>query len=183
MTKDQKWDRTCMIQALAASRMSHCTRYKVGCIIVVDRRPIVTGINGTAPDQMNCDEVFPDAPSIGEEGYEDFKAAHGVFSHNHEHHAEANAIDWCAKKGCPTEGATIYSTLSTCIPCAKTMIAAGIKRFVYLEEYDRGKIDAVYEGLKHLSRAGVEIEHLNPETLFGLNQELTEALQKIHTQK
>jgi len=151
------WDAAFMAAALGWSQLSHCTRHKVGCVLVVDRRPIAIGINGTLPGKLNCDHVFADHPKPESPEYEEYKKKHGEWSYENEHHAEANAIDWCAKNGIATNGATVYSTLSACMPCAKTMLGAGVKRFCYLEEYDR------YDpGLEHLQRGGAEIIKIEP---------------------
>ncbi|HDL60201.1 MAG TPA: dCMP deaminase, partial [candidate division WOR-3 bacterium] len=37
--------------------------------------------------------------------------------------------------GTNIEGATIYSALLPCMECAKLIVASGIKRVVYTEEY------------------------------------------------
>ncbi len=46
-------------------------------------------------------------------------------------HAEQNAIANAARTGVPISGATIYITLPPCLPCARMVVAAGLKRVVY----------------------------------------------------
>lgn len=54
-------------------------------------------------------------------------------------HAEMDAILSCARRGVPTNGATMYATTFPCHNCAKHIIAAGIKRVVYVEPYPKSK--------------------------------------------
>ena len=50
-------------------------------------------------------------------------------------HAEANALCKIAKGTVSSEGATLYSTLSPCIECAKLIMQAGITRVLFNETY------------------------------------------------
>lgn len=67
-------------------------------------------------------------------------------------HAEMNALAQAARHGVRIEGATIYSTASPCWDCFRVLVNAGIKRFVYAEEYrndEHGeRIQAVAERLQ-----------------------------------
>ena len=158
--RTQAWDGVFMLHALSEASMSHCTRHQVGCVIVKDRRPIVAGINGASKGLQNCDEVFTEVPSPGEDGYEEYYEAHGRFSEENEQHAESNAISWAARFGLPIDGATSYQTLAPCLPCAKQMAASGIKRVVYLKDDDRDM-----RGVDFLKKAGIEVEKLHKEVV------------------
>ncbi len=54
-------------------------------------------------------------------------------------HAEMEALLSCARNGISTRGATIYCTTFPCHNCAKHIIAAGIKRVVFIEPYFKSK--------------------------------------------
>lgn len=54
-------------------------------------------------------------------------------------HAEMEAMLSCARSGASIVGATLYSTTFPCHNCAKHIIAAGIKRVVYVEPYPKSK--------------------------------------------
>lgn len=54
-------------------------------------------------------------------------------------HAEMSAVADAARLGRSTLGATIYVTTFPCHNCAKHLIAAGIKRIVYIEPYAKSK--------------------------------------------
>lgn len=54
-------------------------------------------------------------------------------------HAEMEALLSCARKGVSTKDATIYCTTFPCHNCAKHLIAAGIRRVVFVEPYLKSK--------------------------------------------
>jgi deoxycytidylate deaminase len=54
-------------------------------------------------------------------------------------HAEMEAMLSCARCGASTVGATPYCTTFPCHNCAKHIIAAGMKRVVYVEPYSKSK--------------------------------------------
>ena len=117
---------------------SYCKRRQVGALIVKDKMIISDGYNGTPSGFENdCEDNNVTKPYVL--------------------HAEANAITKVAKSGNSSEGATLYVTASPCIECAKLIIQSGIKRVVYSEEY---RLD---DGLKLLSRAGIEVEKVEAE--------------------
>lgn len=54
-------------------------------------------------------------------------------------HAEMEALLSCARNGISTVGATLFSTTFPCHNCAKHIVAAGVKRVVYVEPYPKSK--------------------------------------------
>jgi cytidine deaminase len=54
-------------------------------------------------------------------------------------HAEMEALLSCARNNQSTVGATLYCTTFPCHNCAKHIVAAGIKRVVYVEPYPKSK--------------------------------------------
>jgi deoxycytidylate deaminase len=52
-------------------------------------------------------------------------------------HAEMSAICDASRKGLPVEGGTLFATVFPCHICAKHIVAAGIRRVVYLEPYPK----------------------------------------------
>lgn len=115
--------------ALDLSDLSHCVSRQVGCVITKENKILSTGINGTAPDQPNCDELFD---------HINFDAkAHREWSDVHETHAELNAINFAAKYGVSIDGGTLYCSLQPCLQCSKNIPFSGIKRIVFKDLYDR----------------------------------------------
>ena len=116
----QKYDKPMMQTAKIWAEQSSCDRNKVGAIIANEGRIISNGYNGTITGADNtCEEVVDGV----------------VISKNTVVHAEANALMFAAKNGIPTNGCSIYITLSPCIECAKMIIQAGIKEVIYSEDY------------------------------------------------
>ncbi|MDI6450113.1 anti-phage dCTP deaminase [Anaerobaca lacustris] len=54
-------------------------------------------------------------------------------------HAEMEALLFCARNTVDARGATLYTTTFPCHNCAKHIIAAGIRRVVYVEPYPKSK--------------------------------------------
>lgn len=107
------------IAQLVAER-STCNRRKVGTVLAKDGIVLSTGYVGAPRNQPHCTDVGCEIRDGG--------CVRTL-------HAEANAIAWSARRGIKTDGATLYSTLSPCLPCAKLLINAGIIRIVYIEKY------------------------------------------------
>jgi len=137
--KQQKYDLAYLAMAKRWSELSHCTRKKVGALIVKDRMIISDGYNGTPTGFEN--------PCEDEENYTKWYVLH----------AEANAILKVASSTQSCKGATLYLTLSPCRECSKLVYQAGIKRLVY----DKAYKDTT--GLEFLQKAGVEVVQLDAE--------------------
>ena len=137
--KQQKYDLAYLAMAKRWSELSHCTRKKVGALIVKDRMIISDGYNGTPTGFEN--------PCEDEENYTKWYVLH----------AEANAILKVASSTQSCQGATLYLTLSPCRECSKLVYQAGIKRLVY----DKAYKDTT--GLEFLQKAGVEVVQLDSE--------------------
>jgi len=114
------WDAYFMGLAIAASKRSTCDRAFVGAIIVKDKDVISTGYNGSPPGLPHCDDV-------GHFMVEDH-CSRTI-------HAETNAILRAARNGVSIKGATIYTTHSPCLNCAKMIIGAGIVKVVSKQIY------------------------------------------------
>ena len=50
-------------------------------------------------------------------------------------HAEQNAISDCAKRGVSCEDCTAYITHYPCVICCRILLAAGIKKIKYINNY------------------------------------------------
>lgn len=137
--KQLRYDTAYLKMALEWAKLSHCTRKKVGALIVKDRMIVSDGYNGTPTGFDNCCEN-----NAGE-------------THWYVLHAEANAILKVAKSTHDINGATLYITLSPCKECSKLIVQSGIKRVVYCKGY---KDDS---GLIFLKESGIELSQI--ETL------------------
>lgn len=135
--KQLRYDKAYLKMAQEWSKLSHCSRKKVGALIVRDGMIISDGYNGTPSGFDNCCE--------DENGDTNWYVLH----------AEANAILKIARSNNSANGATLYITLSPCKECSKLVLQAGIKRVVYINHY---KDDA---GLNFLAQAGVEVVNID----------------------
>lgn len=146
MTKPD-WNQYFMNVAHAVKERASCNRRKVGAILVKEKQIISTGYNGTPAGTKNCNEggctrCSSDVPS----GKELDKCACC--------HAEENAIVQAARHGMNTAGATMYTTFTSCVQCAKMIINAGIKKVVSEADYPDDL------GTKLLKEAKVELAKL-----------------------
>ena len=124
--------------AYAVSERSTCDRALVGCVLVLDKRILTTGFNGSPAGQSHCDEIG----HLLVDG-------HCVRTI----HAETNAIIQAALHGVSTKGSTCYVTHLPCISCTKALINAGISRIVYSVAYRTDE-----NALNFLRAADIEIE-------------------------
>jgi len=139
------WDEYFMNIAHVAASRSNCSRRHVAAVLVRDKRIIATGYNGTPRGVRNChDGGCPRCNSNVPSGT-DLSAC--LCSH-----AEENAIVQSAYHGIAVKGATLYTTFSPCLQCAKMIINAGIVEVVYHQRYS---IDDV--SLALLREAGVKV--------------------------
>ena len=135
--KQERYDRAYMRMALEWSQLSHCTRKKVGALIVKEGMIISDGYNGTPTGFPNdCEDP-------------------GGTTHWYVLHAEANAIMKVARSTNNARGATLYLTHSPCKECSKLILQAGIKRIVFLDAYKDPS------GLELLQNGGVMVQKLD----------------------
>lgn len=98
------------------SKRSSCNKLHVGCLLVLNNRIIAQGYNGHLP---GCPH-----DSIEENGHELATI-----------HAEQNALIDCARRGVSTNNSIAYITHYPCINCIKLLLAAGIKKIYYINDY------------------------------------------------
>lgn len=151
------WDQYFMSIAHVAASRGNCCRRQVAAVLVRDCRIISTGYNGTPRGVRNCcDGGCPRCNSDTPSGK---NLSECLCSH-----AEENAIVQAAYHGIAVKSATLYTTYSPCLQCAKMIINAGIREVVYHTRYT---IDDVSLALLH--EAGVIVRSLDeePETAEG----------------
>ena len=130
------------------AKRSHCVKAQVGAVLAKDTRIISIGYNGPPANTHNCDEEWPEAGCP--------RDARGSCSLAL--HAEENAILFAVKNGANLDGATLYTTLSPCLPCARLIFSAGVKHVYFLNSYAEYKGLPSDEGVDFLNRFGVVAE-------------------------
>lgn len=142
-----KFDDIYMDLAITLARKSHCVVKQVGAVISRDTRIVSLGYNGPPAGTHNCDQEWPGVGCA-----RDAKGGCSLALH-----AEANAILYASKNQVQLDNATLYVTLSPCLPCARIIYTMGIKRVIYLDSYAEYKKIKSDEGLDFLRRFGVEV--------------------------
>ena len=115
------WDEYFSKIVKVTAERSPCERLQVGCLLVKDNRIISQGYNGFLP---GCPHE-------------------SIVRDNHEQatlHAEQNALMDCAKRGVSCEGCTAYVTHYPCIICGRLLLAGGIKKINYLNDYKNDEL-------------------------------------------
>lgn len=116
----QSWSNYFMQLATHISTRSTCERLHVGCVFVKDNRILATGYNGSLPGREHCSDV-------------------GCMLHNgscvRTVHAETNAICQAAEHGVSLQDSWLYVTTLPCFSCYKSVLAAGVSRVYYRENY------------------------------------------------
>ena len=110
----------CDIVKLTAERSS-CHRLQVGCLLVFNNRIVAQGYNGHLP---GCPHE-------------------SIIENEHEIatiHAEQNALIDCAKRGVSCNNCIAYITHFPCVNCAKFLLAAGIRKIYYINDYKNSDI-------------------------------------------
>jgi dCMP deaminase len=119
---------------LSTLKRSPCERLKVGCILVLDNRIISQGYNGFLP---GCPHT-------------------SIVRNNHEQatvHAEQNAICDCAKRGVSCNDAVAYISHFPCLICARLLLASGIIKIFYINDYNN---DVLVDVLCKQKDVGIE---------------------------
>lgn len=135
MTKSKRtrWDLYFLSLAKLTSGMSYANKLKVGAVAVRQGRIVCTGFNGTPPGGPNeCEDI--NGNTLGSVS-----------------HAEENLVAFAARYGIKLKGCSVYVTHSPCIRCARKLLAAGIKKVVYIDLYKNS------DGIDLLRLHGVKI--------------------------
>jgi dCMP deaminase len=122
------WDQYFMDIARVVASRSNCMKRKVAAVIVLDKRIISTGYNGTPRGTRNCNEGgCPRCNNMAASGtgLDECLCSHG----------EENAIVQASYHGVSLKDSTIYSTFAPCLMCAKMIINSGIREVVYNLDY------------------------------------------------
>ena len=135
------------------AKRSHCVKAQVGAVLTKDTRIISVGYNGPPAGTHNCDEEWPQTGCP-----RDSKGSCSLALH-----AEENAILYAVKNGANLEGATLYTTLSPCLPCARLIFSAGVKKVYFDKSYAAYKGLASDEGVDFLNKFGVSAVQFNEE--------------------
>jgi len=138
MTNRVDWPNYFMQLAHHVATRATCDRKHVGAVIVLDKRVIATGYNGSPPGMPHCDDV----------GH-DMKDNHCVRTI----HAESNAIAQAARFGTALQGSSLFVNTFPCWLCFKLIASTGIRNVFFDDDYrvDERVIACAKEQGIHLS--------------------------------
>lgn len=123
------WDEYFMSIADMVGSRGTCDRGRSGCVIVKDKRILVTGYVGSPAGLPHCDEIGHEMHKVvHEDGHESMHCIRTI-------HAEQNAIAQAARLGIPLEGGTVYCKMTPCYVCAKMLMNCGITEVVAFRDY------------------------------------------------
>lgn len=145
MTVRPSIDKTFTEMAFVLARRSTCIRTQQAAIIVRNRQLIAGGYNGSPPGMPHCLDL-----GCAREGARPM--AKTELCRAFYLHGESNAIAQAARNGTSTDGAIMYTIYSPCKGCCNLVRVAGIKRLVYVYEYQGFR-----EGPEYLNQLGIEV--------------------------
>ncbi len=153
------WDEYFMEVANTVAKRATCDRGRSGCVVVRDKRILVTGYVGSPIGLPHCDEVgHLFKKTIHDDGRITTHCVRTV-------HAEQNAITQAARYGISLDNSTLYCRMTPCRTCAMLIINCGIKRVVCEFRYHDAK-----ESEDMFGDAGVSLDYFNDEVLTYDNQ-------------
>lgn len=152
MAPKPTFDHIFMSLAMQLAKRSHCVKKKVGAVLTRDTRIISIGYNGPASGAYNCDEIWPKTGCA-----RNIKGSCSLAIH-----AEQNALFYAFNNQITVKDSLLYTTLSPCLPCARMIFSAGIKKVLYKDSYAAYKNLDSEEGLNFLHEFGVTVEQYDP---------------------
>lgn len=73
-----------------------------------------------------------------------------------------------ARRGVAVAGATLYVTTFPCHDCAKHLVAAGLRRIVYVEPYPKSRAEDFYPAVFHPGVEGIASGPVRVEPFVGV---------------
>jgi len=122
------WDHYFMQIATVVGTRSTCMRRQVGALLVLNKRILTTGYNGTPSGLSHCREVGCLREQLQVPSGERHELCRGL-------HAEQNAIIQAAIHGVAIKDAVLYCTHYPCAVCAKMLVNAGISSIILDTNY------------------------------------------------
>jgi len=134
-------------------------RTPTGCVLFDENwRTIGTGFNGFAPKFVPTEDVFEDR---------EFKS--DIICH-----AEINAILNSAKNA-----KYLFTVLSPCVSCAKTIAATSIKEVYFIKQYYKGGKDADLKYAKIFDLFGIKCFQASKDSLLNIEKVMKSELENI----
>lgn len=127
------WDEYFMNIVDVVRTRGTCDRGRTGCVVVRDKRILVTGYVGSPMGTKHCDEAGHEMHTVVQD--DGTQSRHCIRTT----HSEQNAIANAARMGIALDNAILYAHMMPCYTCAKILINAGIKRVICRVDYHATK--------------------------------------------
>jgi len=160
------WDKYFMALAKLAAIRSGCNSRPTGAVIVLGKRVIATGYNGSLPGQPQCTDNGPKychrrSLKVDDKGDKKYQECPAI-------HAEQNALNQITSLGGlgDLSGAKVYCTLQPCIMCLKNISSVGIQSVFYEMKYhsdDKERDDYWFRKAKEYKVKYKQIELTNDD--------------------
>jgi dCMP deaminase len=153
--------------AMAVRKRANCLGSRIGAVLVLDRRIVATGYNGTPENMPNCldggclrcanRDKYPSGT-----GYDLCICVH----------AEQNALLSSARLGIAVGGSVLYSTMRPCFGCTKELLQAKVKAVYFLHDWEHPDAakQAEYQRLQARFPEGIKrLELEDPEAAWAVS--------------
>jgi len=138
------WDHYFMQIASVVATRSTCLRRQVGALLVLNKRILSTGYNGTPSGLSHCRDVGCLREELNVPSGERHELCRGL-------HAEQNAIIQAAIHGVAIKDSVLYCTHYPCAVCAKMLVNAGISTIILEDNYPDDLAKKIF------SEAGIKV--------------------------
>ncbi len=172
------WNEYYMKIAMAVRLRAACVGNKVGAVLILDRRIVATGYNGTPQDMPNCDEGGCER-CANREKYgpgQSYDVCICV-------HAEQNCLLSSARFGTAMEGAVMYSTMKPCFGCTKELLQAKIASVFYIHDWQHPdkNLQSQYDVIQARFPGGIRhVDIDDPDADWAVSTRTTAPLETGH---
>ncbi len=144
------WDEYFIFMASVVSRRASCHNVRAGSVFVdpKNNRILGTGYNGAPPEIPSCLETGCRKSNKGLNYESSLNSGECIGIHG-EVNAEGHLSSLTQR------GSTLYTTISPCYHCSKTLASFGIKRVVFKKEYIDAETDKAFAYLNY-NRISIE---------------------------
>jgi dCMP deaminase len=147
----------------------------IGCVIAGGGKILVKAWNETLPGEEYCRE-FRKGPTLAYAKVGPYHTNAGCIRHDLglsqgqeiekccSIHAEVNAIAAAARQGIAISGAAMFVTSFPCLICIRSIIAAGIKKVVYMNNFYKPHHEELF------IKNGIKIERVPEEKVWEIKK-------------
>lgn len=151
----------------------------IGCVVAKDGKILAKGWNETLPGEYYCQEFRKARKGLTFSNVKVRPLPTNAGCIRHELnlsqgrniekvcsiHAETNAIASAARRGIKLAGAAMYVTSFPCLICMRSIVAAGIKRVVYMNDFYKP------HDMELFVKNGIKVEQITENYVWSQDEE------------